>query len=141
MTTPHPPAPVDVVELVVRLLRTLLAHAGPDGTPIPVSTTVGDGPDGGPPTVPWVLVAEDGHTWDWPAVQRSVIRLTCWHHTPHAAKATAAVALGLLCVRPAPAPLLHTEPVTAPLAGTDPYTGAPLATAALAALARTPTTP
>ncbi|SES49068.1 hypothetical protein [Actinokineospora terrae] len=132
------PVPVDVVELVVRLLRPLLTHAGTDGTPLPVSTTVGNGVDGGPRSLPWVLVAEDGHTWTWPAVQRSVIRLTCWHHTPHAAKATAAIALGLLCVRPPPAPLLHTEPITAPITGTDPYTGAPLATAALAVHARTP---
>ncbi|MBM7771728.1 hypothetical protein JOD54_001932 [Actinokineospora baliensis] len=138
MTAPDVPVPVDVVELVLRVLRPLLAVAGPGGRPIPVSTTVGDGVDGGPARLPWVLVAEDGHTWAWPAVQRSIIRLTCWHTSPHAAKATLSVALGLLCVRPAPAPLLHTEPLTAPITGSDPYTGAPLATATLAVHARTP---
>lgn len=140
MTARGLPVPVDVVELVVRALRPLLA-AHPDGAETKVSTTVGAGPDGGPPSLPWLLIAEDTHTWTWPAVQRSVIRLTCWHTSEHAAKATCALALGLLCARPTPAPLLASEPVAAPVAGADPYTRAPLATAACAVYARTPTRP
>jgi hypothetical protein len=46
--------------------------------------------------VPWLLVVEDGHGWEWPAVQRATVRITCWHRTEHAAKALAALAPGLL---------------------------------------------
>ncbi|SDC25770.1 hypothetical protein [Actinokineospora iranica] len=138
MTGPVP-VPVDVVELVVRVLRRLLAEH-PDTVTIKVSTETGRGHDGGPPSLPWLLITEDTHTWAWPALQRSVVRLTCWHRTDHAAKATLNHVMGLLCARPAPAPLLHTEPVSAPLTGDDPYTRAPLATAAIAVHARTPTT-
>lgn len=134
------PVPVDVALLVVRALRPLLAaRTEPAVADIRVATRVGDSPDGGPPELPWLLVAEDSHTWAWPAVQRVVVRLTCWHHTEHEAKAAIAVALALLCV-PVPATgLLGGEPVTGPLPGIDPHTARPLATAALALRARTPT--
>lgn len=137
MTGPLP-VPVDVAELVVRALRPqLAARLEPEVAGIKVSTRVGDGRDGGPPSLPWLLVAEDGHTWAWPALQRVVIRLTCWHRTEHAAKAAVAMALALLCL-PTPAPgLISGEPVTGPLAGLDPHTDRPLATAAVAVRART----
>jgi hypothetical protein len=135
------PVPVDVTELVVRALRPLLAgRADPVAAGAQVSTETGRGPDGGPPALPWLLVAEDGHTWDWPAVQRAVIRLTCWHHDTHSAKALAALALALLSTPVLPGVLLRGELVAAPVAGIDPYTAAPLATAAVAVYARTPTT-
>jgi hypothetical protein len=129
--------PVDVAELVVRALRPqLAARLEPVLVGIKVSTRVGDGPDGGPPSLPWLLVAEDGHTWAWPALQRVVVRLTCWHRSEHAAKAAVAVALALLCApRPAPG-LTGGEPVTGPLGGLDPHTDRPLATAAVAVRAR-----
>ncbi|NUT47325.1 MAG: hypothetical protein HOV94_08435 [Saccharothrix sp.] len=141
MTGPLP-VPVDVAELVVRALRPqLTARPEPVLDGLKVSTQVGTGPDGGPPSLPWLLVAEDGHTWTWPAVQRVVIRLTCWHHSEHAAKAAVALALALLCA-PNPAQgLTGGEPVTGPLAGIDPHTDRPLATAAAAVRARTPTRP
>ncbi|ACU37160.1 hypothetical protein [Actinosynnema mirum] len=133
------PVPVDVADLVVRALRPLLtARAEPAVAGIRVATRVGDGPDGGPPSLPWLLVAEDSHTWTWPAVQRAVVRLTCWHRTEHEAKAALAVALALLCV-PVPAPgLLGGDPVIGPLSGIDPHTARPLATAAAVVRARTP---
>ncbi|MFT7836920.1 hypothetical protein Q5530_12290 [Saccharothrix sp. BKS2] len=131
------PVPVDVAELVVRALRPqLAARQEPVLVGIKVSTQVGTGPDGGPPSLPWLLVAEDGHTWTWPALQRVVIRLTCWHRSEHAAKATVGLALALLCL-PAPASgLTGGEPVTGPLGGLDPHTDRPLATAAVAVRAR-----
>jgi hypothetical protein len=139
VTSPGVPVPVDVTELVVRALRPLLAgRADPVAAGAQVSTETGRGPDGGPPLLPWLLVAEDGHTWYWPAVQRAVIRLTCWHHDTHSAKALGALALGLLCAPDLPGGLIRGEPVAAPVAGTDPYTAAPLATTVVAVYARTP---
>jgi hypothetical protein len=134
--------PVDVAELVVRALRRLLAgRPEPVAAGVKVSTETGRGPNGGgPPSLPWLLVAEDGHTWAWPAIQRATIRLTSWHHTPHTSKALAALALGLLCA-PTTSVSWRAEPVTAPITGTDPYTSHPLATAAVAVFARTPTRP
>ncbi|WP_158885077.1 hypothetical protein [Amycolatopsis anabasis] len=132
----RPPAPLDVTELVVRRLRTQLAGQAAEG--VKVSTETGDGPDGGPPSLPWLLVAEDVHTWDWPAVQRAVIRLTCWHRTPYTSKALVGLALGLLCAPPEPGSILWAHPVSAPIAGIDPHTSAPLATASAAVYARTP---
>jgi hypothetical protein len=105
---------------------------------VKVSTETGRGHAGGPPSLPWLLVAEDGHTWRWPAVQRATIRLTSWHRSPHTSKALAALALGLLC-DPRNSGVLGAEPVAAPIGGVDPYTDAPLATAAVAVFARTPT--
>ncbi|WNV82213.1 hypothetical protein [Umezawaea sp. Da 62-37] len=134
------PVPVDVAELVVRTLRPLLtARPEPEVAGIKVSTQVGNGPQGGPPSLPWLLVAEDGHTWSWPAVQRAVIRLTCWHRTDHTAKAVTALAMALLCAPHGGSALIVAEPVTAPIAGLDPYTDQPLATAAVTVYARTPT--
>ena len=135
-----PPVPLDVAELVVRRLRAQLATVtDPVAAGVKVSTEIGRGHDGGPPSLPWLLVAEDGHGWDWPAVQRVVIRLTCWHRDAHTAKRLAGIALGLLCA-PAPAgTLLSGEPIAAPIAGIDAYTAAPLATASLTVYARTPT--
>jgi hypothetical protein len=131
--------PVDVTELVVRTLRRLLAgRPEPEAAGVKVSTETGRGPAGGPPSVPWLLVTDDGHTWAWPAVQRAVIRLTCWHRTPHSSKALAALSMGLLCI-PDPSQPWTAEPVTGPISGTDPYTDKPLATGAVAVLARTPT--
>ncbi|WP_409182944.1 hypothetical protein F9C11_00240 [Amycolatopsis sp. VS8301801F10] len=93
-----PPIPRDVAETVVRLLRSLLSAAtDPAAAGVKVSTETGRGHDGGPPSLPWLLVAEDGHSWDWPAVQRAVIRLTCWHRDAHTAKRLAGIALGLVC--------------------------------------------
>ncbi|WP_328604774.1 hypothetical protein OG943_32730 [Amycolatopsis sp. NBC_00345] len=133
-----PPVPLDVAELVVRRLRIQLAAVtDPAADRVHVSTETGRGHDGGPPSLPWLLVAEDGHGWDWPAVQRTVIRLTCWHHDPHTAKRLAGIALGLLCAPQPAGALLRGEPVTAPIGGIDPYTAAPLATASLIAYART----
>jgi hypothetical protein len=96
----------------------------------------GNDADGGPPSLPWLLIAEDGHAWTWPAVQRAVIRLTCWHHTEFTAKAAVALALGLLCAPGRPGVLIAADPVTAPVGGLDPYTDQPLATASVAVLAR-----
>ncbi|MEO6081564.1 MAG: hypothetical protein ABIQ18_00460 [Umezawaea sp.] len=133
------PVPLDVAELVVRELRRLLTERGDEiATGAQVSTETGRGGDGGPPRVPWLLVAEDGHTWQWPAVQRATVRITCWHRTEHRSKALAALALGLLCSVRGAGALIAAEPVTAPVAGTDPYTGKPLAFVALSVLARTP---
>jgi hypothetical protein len=133
--------PVDVAELVVRALRRLLAgRPEPVAAGVKVSTETGRGPTGGPPSVPWLLVADDGHTWSWPAVQRAVVRLTCWHRTPHSSKGLTGLALGLLCT-PDPLQAWTAKPVTGPISGTDPYTDKPLATAAVAVLARTPTHP
>ncbi|MGH2375100.1 MAG: hypothetical protein ACRDIC_16735 [bacterium] len=138
------PVPVDVLELVIRELRPLLAaRPEPVAAGVKVSTVVSTGAGAnhasGPPSLPWLLLAEDGHTWSWPAVQRAVIRITTWHTSPHAAKALCALAVGLLCVPRPPGSLLAIEPVAAPAAGLDPYTDAPLATAAVAVHARTPT--
>lgn len=48
------PVPVDVAELVVRALRPqLAARPEPVLAGIKVSTQVGSGPDGGPPSLPW----------------------------------------------------------------------------------------
>ncbi|SMD27066.1 hypothetical protein [Kibdelosporangium aridum] len=130
--------PVDVAELVVRALRGLLAgRLEPVVAGVKVSTETGRGPNGGPPSLPWLLVAEDGHTWAWPAVQRAMIRLTCWHRTPHSSKALAGLALGVLCAPGSSRPWTA-EPVTGPLAGIDPSTDAPLAPAAVALRVRTP---
>ncbi|MFE9747557.1 hypothetical protein ACFYOT_21860 [Saccharothrix saharensis] len=129
-----------MAELVVRALRLHLAvRPEPVLAGIKVSTQVGTGSNGGPPSLPWLLVAEDGHTWAWPALQRVVIRLTCWHRTEHAAKAAVAVAFALLCL-PTPARgLTGGQPVTGPLGALDPHTDRPLATAAVAVRARTTT--
>ncbi|MCS7484654.1 hypothetical protein ACFFQW_45185 [Umezawaea endophytica] len=134
------PVPVDVAELVVRMLRPLLA-ARPEleVAGAKVSTETGHGPQGGPPSLPWLLVAEDGHTWTWPAVERAVIRLTCWHRSEHTAKAVAGLALALLCDHHDAGVLITAEPVAGPVAGLDPHTDQPLATAAVAVYARTPT--
>lgn len=133
------PVPLDVAELIVRRLRTQLADVtDPVATRVKVSTETGRGPDGGPPSLPWLLVAEDGHGWDWPAVQRAVIRLTCWHRDLHTAKRLAGIALGLLCTPQPAGMLLRGEPITAPIGGIDLYTAAPLATASLTTYARTP---
>lgn len=134
MTRPVP-IPLDVAELVTRLLRRLLPAE------VTVSTETGRGTDGGPPSIPWLLVTEDGHTWAWPAVQQATIRLTCWHRSEHAAKAAAALTLGVLCdphTAIGAGAFLSAEPVTAPLPATDPYTGAPIAIATASVLARTP---
>jgi hypothetical protein len=134
-----PPVPVDVAELVVRRLRVQLAAVtDPAVAQAQVSTETGRGNDGGPPSLPWLLVAEDGHGWDWPAVQRTVIRLTCWHCDTHTAKRLAGIALGLLCAPQPAGALLRGEPATAPIGGIDPYTAAPLATASLTVYVRTP---
>ncbi|GAA4527450.1 hypothetical protein [Amycolatopsis samaneae] len=137
--SPLVPVPLDAAELVVRRLRVLFtAVSDPAVGGVKISTETGRGTDGGPPSLPWLLVAEDGHSWDWPAVQRAVIRLTCWHRDTHAAKHLAGVALGLLCAPQSATALLRGEPVAAPVAGLDPYTAAPLATAAVTVYARTP---
>jgi hypothetical protein len=132
-----------MVALVLDVLRPALAGRGePYAAGLVVSSEMGFEPgsdaDGGPPSLPWLLVAEDGHTWAWPAVQRSVIRLTCWHHTAFTAKAICALALGVLCAPSGPGAVLGVEPVTAPIVGLDPYTDQPLATATVAVWARTP---
>ncbi|MEV4313003.1 hypothetical protein [Actinocrispum sp. NPDC049592] len=133
------PVPLDVAELVVRALRRLLAERPePEAAGVKVSTETGRGPTGGPPSLPWLLVANDGHTWDWPAVQRVTVRLTCWHRTAHSSTALAALAMAVLCAPGAGRPW-SAEPVSGPISGTDPYTDKPLATAAVAVLARTPT--
>jgi hypothetical protein len=135
------PVPVDVAELVVRELRRLLdTRAEEIAEGASVATETGRGSDGGPPSLPWLLVAEDGHTWTWPALQRATVRITCWHHTEHRAKALAALALGLLCAQPARGPFVSATPVAGPLPGTDPYTAAPLAFTTLTVTARTPVT-
>ncbi|WP_410648158.1 hypothetical protein [Amycolatopsis sp. cmx-4-54] len=137
--SPLPPVPLDGAELVVRRLRAYLAAVtDPTAARVQVSTETGRGHDGGPPSLPWLLVAEDGHGWDWPAVQRVVIRLTCWHRDTHTAKRLAGVALGLLCAPQPRGALLRGIPVAAPVAGIDPYTAAPLATASLTVHLRTP---
>ncbi|MBE8515988.1 hypothetical protein ILP97_00335 [Amycolatopsis sp. H6(2020)] len=131
--------PLDVTELVVHRPRDQLAAVtDPVADQVKVSTETGRGNDGGPPSLPWLLVAEDGHRWDWPAVQRTVIRLTCWHRNTHSAKQLAGIALGLLRAPQPAGALLRGEPATAPIAGVAPYTAAPLATASLTAYARTP---
>lgn len=126
------PTPVDIAGLVARTLRSLI------GADVPVSTETGRGVDGGPPSLPWLLIREDAHTWSWPAVQRATVRLTAWHDSEYAAKALVGQGLALLCDRGRPAGLLAAEPVSAPIGGVDPYTSAPLATAAVSVLVRTP---
>lgn len=136
------PVPRDMAELVVRVLRPLLAgRPEPVSAGVKVSTELGRGPDGGPVSVPWLLVAEDGHSWAWPAVQQATIRLTVWHRTPHNCKALAGLAFAVLCDSVLTGDQLAARPVAAPVAGIDPYTDAPLATAALAVTARTPLRP
>lgn len=136
------PVPLDAAELVARELRWLLGGRREEfAAGAQVSTETGRGRDGGPPSVPWLLVSEDGHTWSWPAVQHATIRLTCWHRNPRAAKALAALALGLLCGVRGSGPLIGAEPVTAPLAALDPRTHAPLAFATALVHLRTPATP
>lgn len=136
------PVPRDLAELVVWELRRLLAvRPDPVAAGVQVSTEVGRGRDGGPPSLPWLLVAEDAHTWAWPAVQTATVRLSVWHRSLHASKALAALALAVLCDPVLTGDQLTGRPVTGPLAGTDPYTHAPLATAAVAITARTPTRP
>ncbi|MFD8494266.1 hypothetical protein [Amycolatopsis sp. NPDC059657] len=133
------PVPLDVAELVVRQLRPALSErTDPVAAGVKVSTETGRDANGGPPSLPWLLIVEDGHDWTWPAVQRAVIRLTCWHRDTHAAKGLAGLALGLLCVPRPPGAVLRGEPVAAPIAGIDPYTSRPLATAAAAVYVRTP---
>jgi hypothetical protein len=133
------PVPLDVADLVARELRRLLTgQPGEIAAGVKVSTETGRGHDGGPPSVPWMLVSEDGHGWSWPAVQHATIRLTCWHRNPHAAKALAALALGLLCTVRGSGALIAAEPVTAPLAALDPLTRAPLAFTTALVHARTP---
>ena len=91
MTGPAPiPVPVDAVELVLSVLRPLqAARPEPVLAGLKVSTETGHGSQGGPPSMPWLRITEDGHTWRWPAVQRVVLRLTYWHRTDHDAKAAA----------------------------------------------------
>jgi hypothetical protein len=137
------PVPRDVVAVVLDTLRPAFAgRSEPYAAGLVVSSEMGSQPgsdaDGGPPSLPWLLVAEDGHTWTWPAVQRAVIRLTCWHHTEYTAKQVCGLALGLLCAPSGRVGLIAAEPVTAPVAGLDPYTDQPLATAPVAVFARTP---
>ena len=87
MTGPLP-VPVDVLELVLGLLRPRLAERPePVLAGLKVSSETGHGREGGPPSLPWLRVTEEGHTWAWPAVQRVVLRLTCWHRTEYNAKA------------------------------------------------------
>jgi hypothetical protein len=137
---PLPPVPLDVAELVVRNLRVQLAAvADPAAELVKVSTETGRGHDGGPPSMPWLLVSEDGHSWDWPAVQRTVIRLTCWHRDTHSAKRLAGIAISLLCFPQPAGALLRGDPIAAPIAAIDPYTATPLATCAATIFARTPT--
>ncbi|GLY51298.1 hypothetical protein [Lentzea sp. NBRC 102530] len=140
MTASGVPVPVDVAELVVRLLRRLLAEqAGEHVRGAQVATETGRGKDGGPPSLPWLLVAVDDHEWQWPALQIASIRLTCWHRTEHTAKALVALAMGLLCARRATGAFIAAEPDTAPLSGLDPHTSAPLAFAVVTVTARTST--
>ena len=136
------PVPRDVVALVLDVLRpAFAARSEPYAAGLVVSSEMGSEPgidaDDGPPSLPWLLVAEDGHTWTWPAVQRAVIRLTCWHRTEYTAKATVALAMGLLCAPGRRGALVAVDPVTAPFGGLDPYTDQPLATASIAVFART----
>ncbi|MEU7525456.1 hypothetical protein AB0A74_06970 [Saccharothrix sp. NPDC042600] len=134
------PVPLDVAELVVRELRRLLSGRPEEvAAGALVATETGRGSDGGPPSLPWLLVAEDGHAWQWPAIQRATIRITCWHHTEHRAKALAGLALGLLSARPPQGAFISASPVTGPLLGIDPYTSRPLAFVACSVLARTRT--
>ncbi|NKE63886.1 hypothetical protein FXN61_47195, partial [Lentzea sp. PSKA42] len=97
MTGPLP-VPVDVLELVLGLLRPRLAERPePVLTGLKVSSETGHGREGGPPSLPWLRLTEEGHTWAWPAVQRVVLRLTCWHRTEYDAKAAVGLALAVVC--------------------------------------------
>lgn len=141
MTGPLP-VPVDAVDLVLRLLRPLLAaRPEPVLSGIKVGTETGHGPQGGPPSLPWLRITEEGHTWRWPAVQRVVLRLTCWHRTGHDAKAAAGLALALLCALRDTSGVLDVEPIAGPIAAPDPHTRKPLATATVAVRIRTPARP
>jgi hypothetical protein len=136
------PVPVDAAELVARALRAAVAGlTDPVAAGLKISTQVGRGRDGGPPSRPWLLVAEDAHSWRWPAVQSATIRLTAWHHSEHDAKAVAGLVLGVLCDRATAAAtpgLLLAEPDSAPLSDVDPYTGEPLAFTTAVVTIRTP---
>lgn len=143
MTGPAPiPVPVDAVELVLSVLRPLLA-ARPESVlkGLKIGTETGHGPHGGPPSLPWLRLTEEGHTWRWPAVQRVVLRLTCWHRTDHDAKAGVGLALGVLCSLRDVRGVLDVEPIVGPIAAPDPHTRQPLATATAAVRIRTPTRP
>ena len=143
MTGPAPiPVPVDAVELVLSVLRPLLAaRPEPVLAGLKVSTETGHGSQGGPPSLPWLRITEDGHTWRWPAVQRVVLRLTCWHRTDHDAKAAAGLALALVCALRGTRGVIDAEPISGPIAAPDPHTRKPLATATVAVRIRTPARP
>lgn len=141
MTGPLP-VPVDAVKLVLAVLRPLLAaRPEPVLTGLKVGTETGDGQQGGPPSLPWLRLTEEGHTWRWPAVQRVVLRLTCWHRTDHDAKAVAGLALAVLCALRGTSGVLDAEPIAGPIAAPDPHTRKPLATATVAVRIRTPARP
>jgi hypothetical protein len=136
------PVPVDVLELVLVLLRPRLAERPePVLAGLRVSSETGHGREGGPPSLPWLRVTEEGHTWTWPAVQRVVLRLTCWHRTEYDAKAAVGLALAVVCNLRGVRGLLAADPITGPIAAPDPHTTRPLATATVAVRVRTPTRP
>ncbi|TWP47434.1 hypothetical protein FKR81_32495 [Lentzea tibetensis] len=136
------PVPIDVLELVLSLLRPLLAdRPEPVLKDVRVASETGHGTEGGPPSLPWLRLTEDGHTWTWPAIQRVVIRLTCWHRTEHDAKAAVGLALAVLCNLRGVRGLISADPITGPIAAPDPHTTRPLATATVAVHVRTPARP
>lgn len=91
------PVPIDVIDLVVRELRRLLADRRDEfATGVQVSTETA-----GPRRQPEVLAAAARRRGRPPVelarVQRASIRLTCWHRNLRTAKALPAVALELVC--------------------------------------------
>ncbi|MCP3800321.1 hypothetical protein NLX83_13740 [Allokutzneria sp. A3M-2-11 16] len=133
---PVPVAP-DAAAVVVMLLRSLLAgRADRVAEKVQVSTEMGRNPEGGPPSLPWVLVRDDGGRWEWPAVASALVRLSVWHHNERSAKALCTLALTLLACHEGGGGLIVVDALALPAAGTDPYTGAPLATASCTAFLR-----
>ncbi|MGI8310669.1 hypothetical protein [Saccharopolyspora hattusasensis] len=127
--------PPDAAELVVRLLRDVLPSLDERlVVGLRISTELGHGP--GPPSLPWVLVREDGSTWSWPAPLRSTIRISAWHETQHSAKRVCSLALAALVAQRDAGGVIAAEPIAGAEVGPDPYTGGPVATASAAVFTR-----
>jgi hypothetical protein len=94
------------------------------------------GHDGGPKSLLWLLIAEDGHRWSWPAVQRATIRLPAGTAPPRHWPCSHS----RWCATCAPwarsSPLAWSPP---PVVGLDPHANEPLAFTSASVLAQTPT--
>lgn len=127
--------PPDATEVVAGLLREALP--GLDErlvVGLQVSTGLGEHP--APPSLPWLVVREDGSSWRWPGPQRSTVRLTAWHDTEYQTKRLCTVALSVLVAACDAPGVIGVEPIGGAEVGPDPYTGGPVATASAAVFTR-----